>query len=47
MNNNFHTRTESGEWSISKAMEHGISLEESKRRVESVIFDHFHARVCA
>ena len=42
-----HYRMESGEWSISKAMEHGISLEESKRRVENVIYDHFHSRVCA
>ena len=42
-----HYRMESGEWPISKAMEHGISLEESKRRVENVIYDHFHSRVCA
>ena len=47
MKNNFQTRQESGEWPISKAMEHGISLEESKRRVENVIYDHFHSRVCA
>ena len=42
-----HYRIESGEWPISRALEHGISLEESKRRVENVIYDHFHARVCA
>ena len=35
------------EWSINEAMQHGISLEESKRRVENVIYDHFHSRVCA
>jgi hypothetical protein len=42
-----HYQMESGEWPISRALEHGVSLEESKRRVESVIYDHFHARVCA
>ena len=42
-----HYRMESGEWPISKAMQHGITLEESKKRVESVIYDHFHSRVCA
>ena len=42
-----HYRMETGEWPISKAMEHGITLEESKKRVENVIYDHFHSRVCA
>ena len=40
-------RLESGEWSISNAMQHGITLEESKKRVEDVIYNHFHSRVCA
>ena len=35
------------EWALNDAMQHGISLEESKRRVENVIYDHFHARECA
>ena len=35
------------EWPLEEAMQHGITLEESKRRVEGVICDHFHARVCA
>ena len=47
MNNNFKIKSESAEWSINEALEHGISLEESKRRVENVIYDHFHSRVCA
>ena len=42
-----HYRMETGEWPISKAMQYGITLEESKKRVESVIYDHFHSRVCA
>ena len=35
------------EWALSDAMQRGITLEESKKRVENVIYDHFHARVCA
>jgi hypothetical protein len=35
------------ERSLEEALQHGISLEESKKRVENVIYDHFHARVCA
>ena len=35
------------EWTLSDAMQHGITLEESKKRVEDVIYDHFHAKVCA
>ncbi|MBR2168282.1 MAG: hypothetical protein IJ920_08255 [Paludibacteraceae bacterium] len=42
-----NSRIESGEWSISSAMQHGITLEESKKRIEDVIYDHFHSRVCA
>ena len=38
---------QSEEWSISEAMQHGITLEESKKRVEDVIYNHFHSRVCA
>ena len=35
------------ERSLEEALQHGISLEESKTRVENVIYDHFHSRVCA
>lgn len=42
-----HFRMSTGEWPISEAMQHGITLEESKKRVENVIYDHFHSRVCA
>lgn len=35
------------ERSLEEALQHGISLEESKKRVENVIYDHFHSRVCA
>ena len=42
-----HHRMESGEWSIDEALQHGITLEESKKRVEDVIYNHFHSRVCA
>ena len=42
-----HYRMETGEWPISKAMQHGITLEESKKRIEDVIFEHFHSKVCA
>ena len=34
-------------WPISEAMQHGITLEESKNRVEDVIYNHFHSKVCA
>ena len=37
----------SEERSLNEALQHGISLEESKRRLEDVIYNHFHARVCA
>ena len=37
----------SEERSLNEALQHGITLEESKRRLEDVIYDHFHARVCA
>lgn len=47
MDNQSYYRMESGEWPISEAMQHGITLEESKKRVEDVIYDHFHSRVCA
>ena len=42
-----HYRMSSGEWSLSEAMRHGITIEESKMRVENVIYDHFHSKVCA
>jgi hypothetical protein len=35
------------EWPLTDALQRGITLEESKRRVENVIYDHFHAEVCA
>jgi hypothetical protein len=35
------------ERSQEEALQHGISLEESKKRVENVICDHFRSRVCA
>ena len=35
------------ERSMKDALQHGITLEESKRRLENVIYNHFHARVCA
>ncbi len=42
-----HYRIESEAWSINHAMQHGITLEESKKRVEDVIYNHFHPSVCA
>lgn len=42
-----HFRMSTGEWSIGEAMQHGITLEESKKRVEEVVYNHFHSRVCA
>lgn len=42
-----HYRLESEAWSINHAMQHGITLEESKKRVEDVIYNHFHPSVCA
>ena len=42
-----HFRMESGEWSVSQALQHGIPLEESKKRIENVIYDHFHSQECA
>lgn len=38
---------QSEKWPISQAMQQGITLEESKKRVEDVIYNHFHPRVCA
>ena len=35
------------ERSLNEALLHGITLEESKSRLEDVIYNHFHARVCA
>ena len=35
------------ERSLNEALQHGITLEESKMRLEDVIYNHFHARVCA
>ncbi len=35
------------ERSLNEALQHGITLEESKKRLEEVIHNHFHARVCA
>jgi hypothetical protein len=35
------------ERSQEEALQHGITLEESKKRIEDVIYDHFHSRVCA
>jgi len=35
------------ERSLEEALQHGISLEESKKRIEDVIYDHFRSRVCA
>lgn len=37
----------SEEHSLNEALQHGITLEESKRRLEEVIYNHFHTRVCA
>ena len=37
----------SEERSLNEALQHGITLEESKSRLEDVIYNHFHARVCA
>ena len=41
------TKYASEERSLNEALQHGISLEESRRRLEDVIYNHFHARVCA
>ena len=35
------------ERSMNEALQHGITLEESKRRLEEVIYNRFHARVYA
>ena len=42
-----HYRMESGNWPIEQALQQGITLEESKKRIEGVIYDHFRSRVCA
>ena len=42
-----HYRMESGNWPIEQALQQGITLGESKKRIEDVIYDHFHSRVCA
>ena len=35
------------ERSLEEALQQGITLEESKKRIEDVIYDHFRSRVCA